>query len=393
MNKILLFLYMITISISFGQSTNLDQTIELITEKLLLNKDIDNNQIVAIGNFPIQKNKITDMSYYLAKKIYFNISNRGKFSAIEQDKVNYALDKTERDYESFIDYNYLAKLGENIFKVTGLAPQLYIFGSLTDLNDKILVKCKLISAGTAKTISETETEITATAFTDKLLGKKVTHKSEIESTNRIDTVIVEREKIVEVPVIQEKIIEKIVEVPVVVEDIDDVEKINPDNDQEIFFQEDFSKYGNGDPVSEWGENLIAIERNDHRKYLTSQVRGVHSASKKINFPNNFSFQFEYLKGDFSSEIILIDSEDQQLRIILNQYYKSSVVFPNTVEKSTKTKDINEFRLVKNGNTYKAYINGDFLLSYVDKKFKDFIMFKMKIPEGRYFTNFIGKRME
>jgi len=179
-------------------------------------------------------------------------------------------------------------------------------------------------------------------------------------------------------------------VPVVIKENSLDEQISPSEDAEIFFQDNFSKYNNGDPVPDWGHNVIVIERNDHKKYLTSQAGGVHPVSQQIKFPENFTFQFEYLKGGFNNEIVLIDNKDQQLTISLKQSYENTVGFPNTVRKSAGLKEINEFRLVKNGSTYKAYINGEFLLTYDDNKFKDFIMFKMQIPEGRYFTNFIGK---
>jgi len=158
MKKLLLVLIaVIYTSTCLGQSSKLDQAIEMMTHKLLLNQNIDNNQIIAIGDFPIQKNKITDMSYYLAKKMYSKLVSYKNFNVVEQDKVNFALKNTERNYEEFIDYRYLAELGENIFINSGLAPQLYIFGSLTDSDDEILIECKLINAGTAKTLSSAET--------------------------------------------------------------------------------------------------------------------------------------------------------------------------------------------------------------------------------------------
>lgn len=391
MNKLLITFFALVIpNLLFCQEELLKNSIHNLVDQVINSKSFEHNKAIAITEFPIQDSKITDLSFYIADEINNYLTDNSTGIVIEQNKVNYSLKETKRDYNKLIDYKYLSALSERIFNNSNIVPQLYLTGALNDLGDKIILFVKILDARTAQTVSQTKIEISSTALTDKLLGKEITHGQQDVEKPRVDTVVIEKEKRVDVPVIQEKVIEKEVKVPVVVRDtIIENQHISNGN---IFFKEDFSEYNTGDPVPLWGENVIVIQKEDKKYYITSQIRGNHEVSQNIQFPENFSFQFEYLPGRFGNELIFVDSKDQQLRIQLIQSYRNFVKFPNTTEKSGDVKSVNEFRLVKQGSTFKIYLNGEYLLSYKNPELKNFTQFKMQIPEGRYFSNYIGKEI-
>lgn len=375
----------------FCQSLYLDEAIQRLSIGLSDELSSQISPTLAILGFPTVKGEHTELGNYIAKKFNNSFSKNELVKPIEQDMVNLAVTEKYKDYNEIQDYNHLNQFSEKIFQKSGIVPQIYLWGKIEDLDEKIIISAKLVDAKTTRTITGLSTEVKPSALTDRLLGKPVSHPAEDEIVRETDTVVIEKEKIVEVPVVQEKIVEKIIEVPVDrSEELPEQTYLQPE-DPEVFYHNDFSNYNNGDYAPEWGANVLVIERNDHRKYLTSQVKGSHTVSQKINFPENFSFQFEYLRGRFETEVVLIDSNDQQLRFLLKQFSNNFVVFPNMTEKSTGVKETNEFRLVKNGSTYKVYMNGEYMLSYDDPKFKDFKLFKIRIPESRYFTNFLGKQ--
>jgi hypothetical protein len=167
----------------------------------------------------------------------------------------------------------------------------------------------------------------------------------------------------------------------------------------IVFQADFSSYEFGDPLPQWGENetISVLEAKDGRKCLGTQLPGLHTASHRLNFPENFSFEMEFIgqncrgwDGPEGTSPTFIDSEGKEFKVLLHgngpafQLPDKAYVAPQP----WNTEGI--FRLEKKGTIYKIYWNNRFIESGNYPEYCSFVAYKFLVRPGDYITNIIVK---
>lgn len=151
------------------------------------------------------KNKFTKL---VTDKFNEALSNSKRFTPIDQDIVDKAFSKINFTEEMQLNANFYEKMNQVIYSSANAVPEIYIYGKITDNEDVIRISLKAIEATSLLIKANAKTEIEATEFTDKLLGKAITHTKKKE-----EPVVITKEKIVikEVPVHVEKPIQVISE--------------------------------------------------------------------------------------------------------------------------------------------------------------------------------------
>jgi hypothetical protein len=170
---------------------------------------------------------------------------------------------------------------------------------------------------------------------------------------------------------------------------------------EIFFQENFNKYKEGDPVPSWGKNLIIKEGNDGTKYLTSFVSGKYIAKQDVSFPENFQFEYRWSYYDDresgqTAPYVRVPFEliDENGKIFLIECGNWGAKLPGQKIVDFYEGSINQFKLIKKGTTFAIYNNDNFLQSGTYEGYAHFISFRITIPvktsgKGQYFSKFVG----
>ena len=168
----------------------------------------------------------------------------------------------------------------------------------------------------------------------------------------------------------------------------------------IFFQEDFTRYADGDSVEGWGEKvMILVNKEDRQPYLLSKETGERTIKRDVNFPQDFEFGFETIKIDLigSYTLKLIDSQGQELKVKVSELgmFKLGVKLADGPEESPRSYTIsggsNPFKLVKEGNLYKVYLDNEFVTSGRHEEFANFVGFEISANlDHLAFTNFTGK---
>ncbi|MBI1930231.1 hypothetical protein HYR99_39015 [Candidatus Poribacteria bacterium] len=171
---------------------------------------------------------------------------------------------------------------------------------------------------------------------------------------------------------------------------------------EVFFKEDFSGYTEGDPMVSWGEKVVILKDEGGNKYLTSQTSAEVSFQINVNFPDNFSFEFEIrglIDADSSIAFELI-SEDGKVTLLSSSsstWGEIGFTFPGTKRIDARNyydrSKYNQLKIQKNGGAFKFYVNGKVILSGYYPDYKTFKAFKVT---GRMdvvrFRNFIGTKL-
>jgi len=166
-----------------------------------------------------------------------------------------------------------------------------------------------------------------------------------------------------------------------------------------FFQEDLSEYADGDSVEGWGEKVMVLINEDGRHYLLSKETGERTIKRDVNFPQNFEFGFATIKIELigSYTLKLIDSQGQELKVKVSELgmFRLGVTLADGPEESPRSYTIsggsNPFKLVKEGNIYKVYIDNEFVTSGHHEEFANFVRFEISANFDHLgFTNFLGK---
>lgn len=167
----------------------------------------------------------------------------------------------------------------------------------------------------------------------------------------------------------------------------------------VVFKEDFAKHEFGDPLPDWGENesVSVLEAWDGRKCLGTQLPGLHTAGQKLNFPDNFSFEMEFIGqncrgwgGPEGTSPTFTDSEGKEFKVLLHgngpafQLPGKAYLAPQP----WNTEGI--FRLEKKGTMYKIYWNDRFIQSGNYPEYAQFVGFKFVVRPADYITNIIVK---
>ena len=225
-------------------------------------------------------------------------------------------------------------------------------------------------------LSQAVVEVPQTDLTDRLLGKNQPIRDPVY-------------------VATERIVERIVQVPVPAMPPKPSEPAIALSD--TFFYENFSMYEEGDPASDWGKNLVIVEK-EKVKYLTTQVPGEQVGGKTLRFPDDFRFQFDFLGGKegwIRLGFINEQEFDNELHIKFqghNWANELRVQIPGVNDGNVKQdRDLNTVSIVKKGVIYKIYVNNQFVVTGEYPKFNRITGFKVAFEDGRCLSGFVGKR--
>jgi len=167
----------------------------------------------------------------------------------------------------------------------------------------------------------------------------------------------------------------------------------------VFWKEDFSKYEDGDPLPAWGPNVIVRKSRTGRSYLGSLMPGVHAVRQAVRFPSNFSLEFDMAmenENRIEFPLILVDEKGDELRVdyAYNTWSnRVSVTLPGVNQQAIDVRGMQTLKLVKSGTTYKIYSSGTFITTGVYTGYGRFVGFKLSVPPGALFTNFIGTTLQ
>jgi hypothetical protein len=165
------------------------------------------------------------------------------------------------------------------------------------------------------------------------------------------------------------------------------------------FKEDFVKYEFGDPLPNWGENesISVLEARDGRKCLGTQLSGLHTTSQGLNFPENFSFEMEFIgqncrgwHGPEGTSPTFTDSEGKEFKVLLHGNGPAFQLPGKAYLAPRPWNTEGTFRLEKKGTMYRIYWNDRFIQSGNYPEYSQFVAFKFLVRPADYITNIIVK---
>lgn len=168
-------------------------------------------------------------------------------------------------------------------------------------------------------------------------------------------------------------------------------------DDNVFFNEDFSNYEEGHLLSEWGRGLIVKKDEGNKNFLTSDYDEFSVARQEVQFPEEFSFEFE-VKGNskYWSSIRFKDSDGKEFQVSFRLFQDLlSITLPGPKQVKTEI-DINKYtriKIIKKSKLYELHTNGSLLLVGSYSNYKDFKSFDIHSAFKRFqFTDFIGNSL-
>lgn len=169
---------------------------------------------------------------------------------------------------------------------------------------------------------------------------------------------------------------------------------------QVFLWEDFSNFRLGDLPAEWGVG-VAVAGNSVDHYLHGMSSGNGLVRKQVDFPQNFSFQFNFHNG-LSSDIDWDLSIKDVVRksVVLTKrdwgyFLKVQLTGAETVELDKVFPNPRGWHLISLefwGNTVRLEIDHIFISSARLSGYKNFTSFEISCPRGwnnLNIDNFIG----
>lgn len=339
---------------------NLDSKLGKLTSQIVDNLSQEDKSKIAVVDFADLNGNITEFGMYISEELITRLFLTNKFNIVERNLLNKVISEQKLTLKGTFDQSSVQQLGEI------LGVDAIVSGTITDLGRSLKINARIISTKTGSIFAVASTKITKSSSVKNLLSEIKT--SENKSDKKPDDS-------------KEGDLKKTYE------------------PGEICLQENFNSYQIGDPVSDWGSNLVIKSGKGGRKYLSSNIPGVHTASQKIIFPQNF--QFEYLWSEYDNREsgksapyirVLLKLYDKDGKILKIKCGNWGIIIPGLPNKDFHEDDINRFKMVKKGNVYKFYNDGRFLISNTYKKYSKFVKFEIAVPvksnmEGQKFTDF------
>ena len=240
-------------------------------------------------------------------------------------------------------------------------------GVITDLGNSIKLNSRIITAETGAIFGVAAVDIVKDEKLSKLLNEKPRVKS--SDVNEITT----KNEIKE-----------------------DLGHVGPAGDV-IFFNEDFSRYDEGQPLQEWGDGLVVRKGEDEKFFLTSDIDDFSVAKRVLQFPGEFSFEFD-VKGStkYWSSIRFKDADGSVFSVSFRLFQNIlSVTFPGPKQVKTDI-DINNYckiKIIRKNKLYELHTNGSLLIVGSYSKYKPFNSFEIHSAFNRFqFTGFIGNNL-
>ncbi len=176
---------------------------------------------IAILQFRTKDNKLTKFNDFIQDELYQAYKGSSRFEVIDQNAINDLIQSYGWTNDKARNFDHNENFGKFIFEQLGYVANAIIFGQIADNDETITLTAYLVPNGVNRNIMSVE-KFKSTSFTDKLLGKPIR-----ERKTEPQVIYVEKEVVVEKPVVVEKVVEKevIVEKPVIVEKVIEKEVI------------------------------------------------------------------------------------------------------------------------------------------------------------------------
>lgn len=164
--------------------------------------------------------------------------------------------------------------------------------------------------------------------------------------------------------------------------------------EEFFLKEDFSDPGAINRLPEWGQYLVIISEGGKR-FLASKEPKFLNIGKVVNFPRNFSLEFE-VKGSSVYWNTLKFADVSGIEFALDFQFNEDNCYlvlpgPKSIRIRVNTGSVNRFKLTRKEGFYEVYINNNLALAGPYSKFDTFTSFAIiaRLDQVR-FTSFLGK---
>jgi hypothetical protein len=147
-------------------------------------------------------------------------------------------------------------------------------------------------------------------------------------------------------------------------------------------------------LPEWGKSLTILSEGEKR-FLSSQEPAFVTASKKVDFPENFILDFE-VKGDFKywNTMKFVDGSNNEFELDFQLYDGNCYIVlpgPKSVKVPTNTLLPNRFRLARKDGFYEVYLNDSLALAGPYTKYTAFKGFSIVARLDQvHFTGFQGQ---
>lgn len=162
----------------------------------------------------------------------------------------------------------------------------------------------------------------------------------------------------------------------------------------VFLREDFSSPNVVNSLSEWGKNLI-ITSEGGKHFLASQEKEFVKIGRNINFPENFSLEFEVKgNGKYWNTLKFVDVVGNEFSLDFQFNGDNCFVVlpgPKSIKVKADTTLPNKLTLIRKDGFYEVYVNDNMVLAGPYSKYSLFKSFALiaRLDQVR-FTGFIGK---
>jgi len=334
-------------------TTELDLKLTDLTNQIVNSMLESRKTKIAVIEFSDLDGKVTEFGKFLAEELITRLFLTNKFEVIERNLLNKIMEEHKLSFTGLIDPETAKELGR-ILGVDAIAT-----GTVTDLGQSVKINSRLITTETGSVFAVAAVNM----IKDKSIINLMQRITAIEPRKSKDT--------------------------------------HPEayRSGDVVFKEDFSSYSVGDPLSNWGHGVVVLRAQDGRKCMSSQSPGLHLVSHEMVFPEDFSFEMEFVGKNLrgwtpqkGTNPTLIDTEGREFKILL-WGNAPSIQFPGTNYINAKPWNTSGvFRLVKRGSTFKAYWRGDFIVSGDFLQFSRFVGFKFVVHAKDYITNILIKSL-
>lgn len=350
MKRFALLLGILLAKIIYAQ--DLESGLKLLSEQIAHGMIGENKQKIAVIEFSDLDGNTTELGKYVSEELTTKLFMTNKFNVIERQLLNKILDEHKLKFTGIIDEATAKELG----KILGV--DAICSGTITDLVSNIKINARLISTESGALFSVAAVQIAKDEVISKLMNKPQKIKELKEPNEPIGTT------------------------------------------GTVFFRENFNKYDIGDPVPSWGSNLaVVLQKIVGKKYISAQDERVFiTIGQNIQFPQNFSFEFEITGGCVWGNrepfhLILVNSGGEELKIWISACASLSVQLPGTdkIEVNGYNYETqNTIKVTKKNGVIKVFSNGTFTVSGSYEQFNNIVAFKLASYLGNYgFGNFIG----
>jgi TolB-like protein len=304
---------------------------------------------IAVIEFSDLDGRVTELGKFLSEELITRLYNSGRFKVVERQLLKKVLNEHELSAKGIVDEATAKQLG----KILGV--EVICSGTITDFVNSIKINARLISTETGQIIAVAAKQIVKDETINRLMGYKIPAKTD---TKR---------------------------------------KFNQNED--IFFKEDFAGYEVGDIVTNWGYNVMVKKLETREKYIENAV-GDQVLTHSIDFPKNFTFSFDmWGRTDYLGETLtLIDKNGEELIIFIKTQNYSDYIYLNGISSNdlapgmgniSKYNGWNTFKLIAKDNVFKTYLNGVFAVSGKFDKYSQFVRIRLTMRKNRRYKNFIG----